>query len=86
MSSPRLQLKNLKVAYGQSTIIRGINLDVPENELVCLMGRNGVGKTTTLKAVVGLLSPEAGSIIMNGLPLDALTTSARARAGIAYVP
>ncbi len=86
MSFPRLQLKNLKVAYGQSTIIRGINLDVPENELVCLMGRNGVGKTTTLKAVVGLLSPEAGSIIMNGLPLDALTTSARARAGIAYVP
>ena len=86
MSSPRLKLEDLVVAYGQSTIIRGINLEVPENELVCLMGRNGVGKTTTLKTIVGLLRPESGVIAMDGRPLDRLTTSERARSGIAYVP
>ena len=86
MSSPRLKLEDLVVAYGQSTIIRGINLEVPENELVCLMGRNGVGKTTTLKTIVGLLRPESGVITMDGRQLDRLPTSERARSGIAYVP
>lgn len=86
MSSPRLKLEDLVVAYGQSTIIRGINLEVPENELVCLMGRNGVGKTTTLKTIVGLLRPKSGVIAMDGRQLDRLTTSERARSGIAYVP
>jgi urea transport system ATP-binding protein len=81
-----LKLEDLVVAYGQSTIIRGINLEVPENELVCLMGRNGVGKTTTLKTIVGLLRPKSGVIAMDGRQLDRLTTSERARSGIAYVP
>ncbi|MFP6874864.1 MAG: urea ABC transporter ATP-binding subunit UrtE [Verrucomicrobiales bacterium] len=81
-----MKLEDLVVAYGQSTIIRGINLEVPENELVCLMGRNGVGKTTTLKTIVGLLRPKSGVIAMDGRQLDRLTTSERARSGIAYVP
>jgi urea transport system ATP-binding protein len=86
MEKPRLAIENLQVAYGQSTIIRGIDLKVPKNELVCLMGRNGVGKTTTLKTIVGLLQQEAGTIALDGESLDKLATSERTRAGIAFVP
>lgn len=86
MSKPRLQIKDLQVAYGQSTILKGINLSVPENELVCLMGRNGVGKTTTLKTVLGLLKQTDGSIDVDGTCIDPLATAERVRGGIAYVP
>ena len=86
MSKPRLQIKDLQVAYGQSTILKGIDLSVPANELVCLMGRNGVGKTTTLKTILGLLSQTAGSIDMDGECIDSLATAERVRGGIAYVP
>ena len=86
MSKHRLQIKDLQVAYGQSTILKGINLSVPENELVCLMGRNGVGKTTTLKTILGLLKQTDGSIDMDGTCIDPLATAERVRCGIAYVP
>src|SRR6266511_503734 len=61
-------------------------LDVPEGGVVCLMGRNGVGKTTLLKAVIGLLPARSGSIILDGIDLGSLRPEERAACGIGYVP
>jgi urea transport system ATP-binding protein len=81
-----LSLSNINVSYDGSRILRGVNLTVPEKSLVCLMGRNGVGKTTTLKSIVGLVKPECGSVKLAGTELMGLSPDARAREGIGYVP
>jgi urea transport system ATP-binding protein len=81
-----LSLFNINVSYDGSRILRGVSLTVPEKGLVCLMGRNGVGKTTTLKSIVGLVKPEAGSVRLAGAELMGLAPDARARVGIGYVP
>ena len=81
-----LMLSNITVSYDGSRILRGVNLRVPEKSLVCLMGRNGVGKTTTLKSIVGLTRLDAGEISLAGKPLTGLKPDARARLGIGYVP
>ena len=81
-----LTLSNVSVSYDGSRILRGVNLTVPEKSLVCLMGRNGVGKSTTLKAIVGLARTDAGAIQLAGHELAGLKPDARARFGIGYVP
>ena len=81
-----LQLTNLNVSYDGSRILRGVNLTVPDHSLVCLMDRNGVGKTTTLKTIMGLVRPEAGSVQLAGSDLTPLKPDQRAREGIGYVP
>ncbi len=81
-----LTLSNLNVSYDGSLILRGVNLNVPAHSLVCLMGRNGVGKTTTLKSIVGLVRPDAGSVKLAGTELAGMKPDARARHGIGYVP
>ena len=81
-----LNLSNINVSYDGSRILRGVNLTVPEKSLVCLMGRNGVGKTTTLKSIVGLVKPDAGSVQLDGTDLSAMKPDQRAREGIGYVP
>jgi urea transport system ATP-binding protein len=81
-----LKLSNISVSYDGSRILRGVNLDVPERSLVCLMGRNGVGKTTTLKSIVGLVKPDAGSVQLGSDELVGLKPDQRARLGIGYVP
>ena len=81
-----LQLSNITVSYQGSRILRGVNLTVPEHSLVCLMGRNGVGKTTTLKSIIGLVRPEAGSVKLDGVELSAMKPDQRARTGVGYVP
>jgi urea transport system ATP-binding protein len=81
-----LNLSNINVSYEGSRILRGVNLTVPEHSLVCLMGRNGVGKTTTLKSIVGLVRYEAGSVQLGGVDLSAMKPDQRARAGVGYVP
>ena len=81
-----LSLTNITVSYEGSRILRGVNLTVPEKSLVCLMGRNGVGKTTTLKSIVGLAKTESGSVALAGKELVGLAPDARAREGIGYVP
>src|SRR5664279_282405 len=81
-----LNLSNIDVRYDGSRILRGVNLVVPEKSLVCLMGRNGVGKTTTLKSIVGLVRPEAGSVKLAGVDISAMKPDQRARQGIGYVP
>jgi len=81
-----LTLQNINVSYDGSRILRGVSLNVPEHSLVCLMGRNGVGKTTTLKAIVGLVKPESGSTRLADQELLGLKPDQRARLGIGYVP
>lgn len=81
-----LSIQDLSVCYGESQILWDVHLHVPAGQVVCLMGRNGVGKTTLLKSIVGLLKPRAGSITFNGGDLAALSSDERARRGIGYVP
>src|SRR5258708_20544980 len=81
-----LTLSNVSVSYDGSRILRGVSLKVAESSLVCLMGRNGVGKSTTLKSIMGLVRADAGEIAFEGQPLASLKPDQRARLGIAYVP
>ena len=81
-----LTVQQLAVSYDGSRILRGVDLEVPERSLVCLMGRNGVGKTTTLKSIVGLVRADAGSITLDGAALDGTKPDERARRGVGYVP
>ena len=60
-----LTIENLSVNYGQSQILNDISLKIEERQVVCLLGRNGVGKTTLLKTIMGLLRPRAGGCCMN---------------------
>jgi len=84
--TPVLSLSNVAVSYDGSRILRGVSLEVPAGRLVCLMGRNGVGKTTTLKSIMGLARVDAGTITLAGAELAGLATADRARLGIGYVP
>jgi len=81
-----LTLANIAVSYDGSRILRGVNLTVLPGQVVCLMGRNGVGKTTTLKAIVGLVKTDSGSVKLDNTELVGLKPDGRARAGLGYVP
>lgn len=81
-----LELERVNVSYDGSRILRGVTLRVPDQGLVCLMGRNGVGKTTTLKTIMGLVSPDAGVVRFDGKDLNGTPPERRARMGIGYVP
>jgi len=72
--------------YGGSHTLWDIDLDVPKGGCVCLMGRNGVGKTTLLKVIMGLLPAKSGKVSFDGVELTGAAPEARARAGIGYVP
>ncbi len=81
-----LTISNISVSYDGSRILRGVNLTVPEHGVVCLMGRNGVGKSTTLKTIVGLVKIESGSVRFADTELGGLKPDQRARLGIGFVP
>ena len=81
-----LTVSDLTFSYDGSRILRGVSLEVQPREVVCLMGRNGVGKTTTLKSIIGLLKPEGGSVKLGGDNLNTLRPDERARRGLGYVP
>ncbi len=83
---PMLQVSKLNVYYGESHILRDVDLSVPVGQMVCLIGRNGVGKTTLLKTIMGLLKPRTGTINFAGKPITSISTDKRARLGIGYVP
>ena len=80
-----LNVSGLNVYYGESHILRNVDLHIPEGEMVCLIGRNGVGKTTFLKTLIGLLSQRSGTIDYNGQALHSQPPYQRARHGIGYV-
>jgi urea transport system ATP-binding protein len=81
-----LNIQKLSVAYGETLILRDVNLEIEPGKVVCLMGRNGVGKTTLLKSIMGLLRPRAGTISFEGRDLTRTSPDIRARAGLGYVP
>lgn len=86
MDALALEIKNLNAWYGESHVLHGINLSVNKGEVVCLLGRNGAGRTTTLRAVLGLVSSRTGSIKVNGLDVLDMPTHEVARLGIGYCP
>ncbi|HJT20378.1 MAG TPA: urea ABC transporter ATP-binding subunit UrtE [Nitrospira sp.] len=81
-----LQLKNINAYYGESHILRNVSFTVAPGEVACLMGRNGVGKTTTLKVITGLLPMRSGQLWFDGMDVSKMPTDQRARRGLAYVP
>lgn len=81
-----LTITNAAVNYGESKILHHVNLQVPAGQVICLMGRNGVGKTTLLKSIMGLLKLRRGEMHFQDENITSWATSKRARAGIGYVP
>jgi urea transport system ATP-binding protein len=81
-----LSISNLHVAYGQSEVLHGLNVSVAPNEIVAIMGRNGMGKTTLMKSLMGILPTKAGSITMEGTEITPLQSYQRVAKGLAYVP
>jgi urea transport system ATP-binding protein len=81
-----LTVSNLCVSLDGSRILRDISLEIPKNQVFCLMGRNGVGKTTTLKSIIGIHRATKGKISLNGVDVTDAPIEVRARAGIGYVP
>lgn len=81
-----LTLDNLRVSYGQSEVIHGISFKAEEGKILAIMGRNGMGKTTLFKAIMGVIPVKSGSITIEGTPLNGLPSYARVRKGLAYVP
>ncbi|MCT0218928.1 urea ABC transporter ATP-binding subunit UrtE [Synechococcus sp. CS-1329] len=82
---PLLQVNGLNVYYGESHILRNVDLSINEGKMVCLIGRNGVGKTTFLKTIIGLLQQRSGTIEYGSGQLASQPPYRRARAGIGYV-
>jgi urea transport system ATP-binding protein len=81
-----LEIQGLNTFYGESHILRDVDLRVLAGEIVCLIGRNGVGKTTLLKSLIGLLKPRSGEIIFEGHGIERQPPHQRARSGLGYVP
>ncbi|WP_088103195.1 urea ABC transporter ATP-binding subunit UrtE [Halalkalibacter urbisdiaboli] len=81
-----LQLKQVEVAYDESTVIRDVSMTVKPGQVVCLMGRNGVGKTTLMKAIMGVLTSKNGQIIYEDEEITKKNPTHRAKKGFGYVP
>ena len=81
-----LEVRHLETSYGSSQVLYGIELHIGAGQVVTLMGRNGMGKTTTIKSICGMLAPQAGSIILEGHDIAGLPSHTIARAGIGLVP
>lgn len=81
-----LKIKQMDSYYGESRVIEGLTLDAEKGKIVCLIGRNGVGKSTTLKSIMGIVKTPTGSISLDGQEIIKLKTYDRARLGIGYVP
>ncbi|WP_408736171.1 urea ABC transporter ATP-binding subunit UrtE [Acetobacter fabarum] len=81
-----LDVKNLHAAYGASEVLHGIDLQIGRGEIVVLMGRNGMGKSTLMKSLIGTLPVRSGEIRLDGKELARLSACERVKAGLAYVP
>jgi branched-chain amino acid transport system ATP-binding protein len=81
-----LKVENLELAYGVLSVCRGISIEIDQGEIVALIGANGAGKSTTLRAIAGVLKPNAGSITFNGEDITRLPSHERALRGVALVP
>lgn len=76
----------MSAGYGEANVLHNINLEIEQGKIVALIGSNGVGKTTTLRTIMGIIKPKVGSIVFNGQNLDLLPTHKIAIAGISYCP
>jgi branched-chain amino acid transport system ATP-binding protein len=85
-TAPLVLLEEVHTYYGKSHILHGVSLTVGPGEVVGLLGRNGVGKSTTLKTIMGLVQPSQGSVLLNGNAITGLPPHKLARLGIGYVP
>ena len=83
---PIVETSDIHTYYGASHILHGVSLTVARGETVCLMGRNGMGKTTTLRSIMGLTPPRRGKVLVNGRDMTGADTHKVVRQGIAYVP
>tara|TARA_B110000196_G_scaffold157751_2_gene135823 strand:- start:3671 stop:4360 length:690 start_codon:yes stop_codon:yes gene_type:complete len=81
-----LEVSSLKVCYGQSEVISDLNFTVPKNETLAIMGRNGMGKTTLFKSLIGILPPASGEIKIDGIDITSCESYQRVENGVAYVP
>jgi len=81
-----LAIRGLNTHYGASHILQGVDLELPKGCIAAVLGRNGVGKTTTVKTIMGLVPPTSGSILLDGQQITAWAPHRVARAGVAYVP
>ncbi|TBN44065.1 ABC transporter ATP-binding protein [Paracoccus subflavus] len=86
MPEPLLQTSALNGGYGGKPVLQGVDIEVNEGEIVAIIGRNGVGKSTLMKTLIGLLPIQRGSIRIRGQQVDGLSAHRRARLGIGYVP
>jgi len=86
VADPLLRVEDIHTHYGKSHILHGVSLDVGRGEVVGLLGRNGVGKSTTLKAIAGIVHPSAGRVVYEGRQITNMPPHRLARLGIGYVP
>jgi branched-chain amino acid transport system ATP-binding protein len=85
-AQPLIRMDGVHTHYGKSHILHGVSLEVGRSEVVGLLGRNGVGKSTTLKTIMGLVRPSAGQILLEGRPIAGMPPHRLARLGVGYVP
>jgi len=86
IASPMLETKGLQAWYEESHILHGVDLAIGRGEVVTLVGRNGVGKTTTLRSIMGIVAKRSGEVIFEGEPVSRLTSDGIAKRGIGFVP
>jgi urea transport system ATP-binding protein len=85
-AAPMLDVRNLSAAYGQSQVLHGIDLSVGRGEIVVLVGRNGMGKSTLMKSLIGVMPARSGQIFVDGADVAKLPSHQRVARGLAYVP
>jgi urea transport system ATP-binding protein len=81
-----LGVEGVEAGYGRTTVLFGVSMEVPDDALVCVMGRNGVGKTTLIKTIMGVIKASRGRITLDGRDITGMRSDQRVRAGLAYVP
>lgn len=86
MSEPLLSLRDVHAGYGMTDVLQGVTLDVDNRSVVSLAGRNGVGKTTTLRSIIGNVTPTGGTIIFDDTEITTMNTEDTVRKGLAFVP
>ena len=85
-AQPMLMISDLHAAYGQSEVLHGIDIDVAPGEIVAVMGRNGMGKSTLMKTLMGIVPTKSGTITVDGTDVTTLKSHTRVAKGLAYVP
>ncbi|MFZ0015520.1 MAG: ABC transporter ATP-binding protein [Acidimicrobiia bacterium] len=83
---PVLEFRGVDTHYGAAHILKDVNIEIFEGEMVCLLGGNASGKTTTLKTILGIVEPSSGTVYLDGQPVNGWTTAERVKAGVSMVP